>query len=77
MKAALLASPASPLVMCAAADVDCVDPVLDGPGPGQVRVQVTGEDHCGLCRGAHCDRRDHGRSVDAPIRWPSRNAAVA
>ena len=38
MKAALLASPASPLVM---ADVDCVD-----PGPGQVRVQVT---HCGLC----------------------------
>ena len=38
MKAALLASPATPLVM---ADVDCVD-----PGPGQVRVQVT---HCGLC----------------------------
>ena len=38
MKAALLASPATPLVM---ADVDCID-----PGPGLVRVRVT---HCGLC----------------------------
>jgi len=38
MRAALLASPATPLVM---ADVHCTD-----PGPGQVRVQVT---NCGLC----------------------------
>ncbi len=38
MRAALLASPATPLVMT---DIDCAD-----PGPGQVRVRVT---HCGLC----------------------------